>query len=63
LERIFSAFGLNRCLWGTDWTRAVELLTYRQGVEPFRETTRLSATDKAMLMGQALQRVYRWPIV
>ena len=27
LERIFKAFGFERCMWGTDWTRAVELLT------------------------------------
>src|SRR5579871_4864890 len=25
LARIFDAFGLERCLWGTDWTRAVAL--------------------------------------
>lgn len=61
LEKIFSAFGLQRCLWGTDWTRAVGLLTYQQGVDPFRQTDRLSGSDKAMLMGGALQRVYRWP--
>ena len=29
---IFDAFGFSRCLWGTDWTRAVGLLTYEQGV-------------------------------
>lgn len=60
LARIFDAFGLERCLWGTDWTRAIEVLTYGQGVEAFRMTDRLSADDKAMLMGGALERVYRW---
>jgi predicted TIM-barrel fold metal-dependent hydrolase len=60
LARIFEAFGLERCLWGTDWTRATELLTYAQGVEPFRLTKRLSDSDRAMLMGGALERVYRW---
>src|SRR5262249_62061797 len=24
LARVFDAFGLHRCLWGTDWTRAVK---------------------------------------
>jgi L-fuconolactonase len=61
LRRIFDRFGLERCLWGTDWTRAVAFLTYKQGVEPFRTTDRLSDGDKAMLMGGSLQRVYRWP--
>jgi predicted TIM-barrel fold metal-dependent hydrolase len=60
LCRIFEAFGLNRCLWGTDWTRATALLTYRQGVDAFRVTTRLSDTDRAMLMGGALERIYKW---
>lgn len=60
LARIFDAFGLHRCLWGTDWTRAVEVLTYGQGVEAFKMTDRLSAEDKAMLLGGALERVYRW---
>jgi L-fuconolactonase len=60
LGRIFDAFGLDRCLWGTDWTRAVALLTYEQGVEAFRVTDRLSDGDRAKLMGGSLQRVYDW---
>ena len=51
LGRIFDAFGLDRCMWGTDWTRAVGLLTYKQGVEAFRVTDRLSDSDRAALMG------------
>jgi predicted TIM-barrel fold metal-dependent hydrolase len=60
LLRIFDAFGLDRCMWGTDWTRAVALLTYRQGVEAFRVTDRLSDSDRAALMGETLARVYGW---
>jgi L-fuconolactonase len=60
LGRIFDAFGLDRCLWGTDWTRAVGLLTYKEGVEAFRVTDRLSDSDRATLMGGTLQRVYDW---
>jgi len=60
LWRIFDAFGFDRCLWGTDWTRAVALLTYAQGVEAFRVTDRLSDSDRAALMGETLQRVYHW---
>jgi predicted TIM-barrel fold metal-dependent hydrolase len=60
LGRIFDAFGLARCMWGTDWTRAVALLTYQQGVEAFRVTDRLSDGDRAALMGGTLQRVYGW---
>jgi predicted TIM-barrel fold metal-dependent hydrolase len=60
LGRIFDAYGFNRCMWGTDWTRAVGLLTYGQGVEAFRVTDRLSDGDRAALMGETLARVYKW---
>ena len=58
--RIIDAFGLDRCMWGTDWTRTIGMLTYEQAVAPFRETTRLSDADKAQLMGGTLEKVYKW---
>lgn len=58
--RIIDAFGLDRCMWGTDWTRTIGMLTYEQGVAPFRDTTRLSVDDKAQLMGGTLAKVYKW---
>ena len=60
LARIFDAFGFDRCMWGTDWTRAVGLLTYKQGVDAFRVTDRLSGSDRATLMGDTLARIYNW---
>jgi predicted TIM-barrel fold metal-dependent hydrolase len=58
--KVIDAFSLDRCMWGTDWTRATELLTYKQGVEPFVTTNRLSDGDRVKLMGGTLERVYRW---
>lgn len=58
--RIIDAFGIDRCMWGTDWTRTLGMLTYEQGVAPFRNTTRLSDSDKAKLMGGTLEKVYKW---
>jgi predicted TIM-barrel fold metal-dependent hydrolase len=60
LARVFDAWGFERCLWGTDWTRAFAVLTYEQGVEPFLRTDRLSASERAMLMGGACAKAYRW---
>jgi predicted TIM-barrel fold metal-dependent hydrolase len=60
LGRIFDAFGFDRCMWGTDWTRAVNLLSYEQGVEAFRVTDRLSDSEKAALMGETLTGIYNW---
>ncbi len=60
LERIFDAFGFERCMWGTDWTRAVELLTYEQGVESFRLTDSISDNERKTLMGGSLSKIYNW---
>jgi len=60
VHRILDAFGVARCMWGTDWTRAVELLSYEQGVEAFRQGDWLSDSDRAALMGGNAQRIYSW---
>ena len=60
LARIFDAWGLDRCLWGTDWTRAAAVVNYEQSVTSFRETSRLSESERAMLMGGACAKAYRW---
>jgi len=60
LAKIFDAYGLERCMWGTDWTRAVELLTYKDGVDAFTLTDRLSESERAQLMGGSLQKIYNW---
>ena len=60
LGRIFDAWGIERCLWGTDWTRTAALLTYRQAVDPFLLTDRLTRSERAILMGEACAKVYGW---
>ncbi len=60
LGKVFDAFGFDRCMWGTDWTRAVELLSYEQGVEAFRVTDQLSDSERSALMGGTLAKIYNW---
>jgi L-fuconolactonase len=60
VRRIIDAFGIGRCMWGTDWTRAVELLSYAQGVDAFRAMEGLSDAERSALMGGTLARIYRW---
>ena len=59
LARVFDAWGFERCLWGTDWTRAFAVVNYEQAVRPFFEAKRLSETERAMLMGGACAKA--WP--
>ena len=60
LARVFDTWGLDRCLWGTDWTRAFALVNYKQAVEPFRLTDLLTESERATLMGGACARAYGW---
>ena len=60
LARVFDAWGLERCLWGTDWTRAFAVVNYEQAVEPFRLTERLTESERAVLMGSACAKAYGW---
>jgi hypothetical protein len=54
------AWGFDRCLWGTDWTRAYAVVNYQQAVEPFLKTDRLSDSERTMLMAGACAKAYRW---
>jgi L-fuconolactonase len=60
LARVFDVWGFERCLWGTDWTRAFAVVNYEQALEPFRQTDRLSNSERAMLMGGACAKAYGW---
>jgi predicted TIM-barrel fold metal-dependent hydrolase len=60
LARVFDAWGFERCLWGTDWTRAFAVVNYEQAVEPFRQTDHLSDSERGMLMGGACAKAYGW---
>ena len=60
LARVFDAWGFERCLWGTDWTRALAVVNYEQAVEPFLKTERLSAAERSLLMGGACAKAYGW---
>ena len=60
LARVFDAWGFERCLWGTDWTRAFAVVNYENAVEPFRLTKRISESERAMLMGGACAKAYGW---
>ena len=57
--RVIDAFGIDRCLWGTDGP-APSLPHLEQGVDAFRATNRISESDKAKLMGANTARYYGW---
>jgi predicted TIM-barrel fold metal-dependent hydrolase len=60
LGRVFEAFGIDRCMWGTDWTRAVDFVSYAESVDAFRDHLPLSAEEREALMGGTARRIFGW---
>ena len=60
LEEVFARFSLERCMWGTDWTRAINFVSYRESVDCFLDSSRLSSSEKAQLMGKTADSIYGW---
>ncbi|GAA1917314.1 amidohydrolase family protein [Microbacterium aoyamense] len=60
LGRVFDAWGVERCLWGTDWTRTAKNVSYAQATIPFLLTDRLTEDERAKLMGGACAAAYGW---
>jgi predicted TIM-barrel fold metal-dependent hydrolase len=52
-----SAFGLERVMWGGDWTRVLQDNTYAQDASFITETDVPSESDKEQIPGAALRTV------
>jgi L-fuconolactonase len=68
LHPVFEAFGLERCLWASDFTRLRMVPagepwagTYAQSLSLYLDTDQLSAGDKEQLLGGTLRRLLGWP--
>ena len=61
IERLYDAYGPQRCYWGTDITNSLDKATYRERVTHFTEELPfLSEEDKDWIMGRALLARLNW---
>ena len=61
LQRIFDAYGPQRCYWGTDMTNSFAKASYHQRVTHFTEELNfLSEEDKDWIMGRAILSRLNW---
>lgn len=60
LMRVFHAYGISRCMWGTDWTRAVAFLSLDQAVKSMLAMPGITASERELLMGGSLRKIFRW---
>ncbi|MEO3387928.1 amidohydrolase family protein [Mesorhizobium sp. CAU 1741] len=62
LRRIIEGFGVERCFWGTDFSRLPAGCSYRQAVTMFTEELDfLSGKDLEQVMGKSLSQFLGWP--
>jgi predicted TIM-barrel fold metal-dependent hydrolase len=61
LQRVFDAFGPQRCHWGTDLTAGFARATWGQRVTHFTEELKfLSESDKDWVMGRSIRERLKW---
>ena len=61
VRRIVDAFGPDRVMWGSDYTRTAGLHSYWDGTHYLREVPGLGSEDLRKIYGATLRRVYGWP--
>lgn len=61
LGSIIEAFGVERVIWGSDYTQHEEELTYRESVDYIRASDRLGETEKRAILGGNLESLIEWP--
>ncbi len=60
LLRVIDAFGCDRIMWGTDFTR-VEHVSYADAVSYLRAIDGLAESDLELLYGASARRILGWP--
>jgi predicted TIM-barrel fold metal-dependent hydrolase len=60
LDRYLEAFGPDRLMWGSDWTR-VHNASYREGVDYLRESGQLTPDVADALFAGSLRQIFDWP--
>jgi predicted TIM-barrel fold metal-dependent hydrolase len=61
VHRLVEAFGPERLMWGSDFTRARGIRTYAESIDFIRYTNELSESDKNLILGESLTRILGWP--
>jgi len=60
LHQVVDAFGPDRVMWGSDWTRMVGRCSYEEAVDYLRDTDELSRSDKSKIMSRTVEQIFNW---
>jgi predicted TIM-barrel fold metal-dependent hydrolase len=60
LQRIFDTFGIDRCLWGSNQSRASFHVTYREAIAAVRDEQPLTSAERTALLSRTAERIFHW---
>jgi predicted TIM-barrel fold metal-dependent hydrolase len=61
LLRMIDAFGVDRLMWGSDYTVTRDHHTYAEAIFYLRDSDRISYSDKEAIFGATLRKLLGWP--
>ena len=61
LRRAIDAFGAHRIMWASDFTMRMELSSWADRLYYIRESSDLTAEEKAWILGRTARKVLKWP--
>ncbi len=61
LHAIIDAFGVDRLMWGSDFTRCRDHHSYREAIDYLAFTDQVSRSDKEALFSGSIRRWLKWP--
>jgi L-fuconolactonase len=61
IHRLIDAFGPERLMWGSDFTRTRSLHSYCEALGYLRYSDEISEHDKHLILGQSLRKLLGWP--
>jgi L-fuconolactonase len=61
LHRVVSAFGANRVMWASDWTKDLKWNSWADSLTYIRDDPGLSLDDREWILGRTVRTVLDWP--
>jgi predicted TIM-barrel fold metal-dependent hydrolase len=61
IYRMLDAYGPDRVMWGSDYTRTAGLHSYSDGTHYLKEVSGLGTEDLTRIYGATLREVFNWP--
>jgi L-fuconolactonase len=61
MHRVIEAFGVERVMWGSDFTRTTGHHPYGEAVGYIKDSGEFAPQEKRALLGASLRRIFDWP--